>query len=303
MEFNVEPTESTILHVQLRIGNTGLYPRATLQEVDSLGTTAETIDFDEGSDGLYYKKWTAGSIRTKYLGQTKIYTDSGYTSESPIDRPVPFVINIGRYSSGGVFGSSGKKVIRTALNDEEIRKIVEAIMAELNPILEKKSEFNPDIQKVKTDVDFNDLIEIIKSSSYNDSNLVEVLKCQNIETINLIEEYFKSNKYDDSEVKSYLSGVSNLNSNTIKEILEIKGSITNLKSDLSIVGKLTDNKSKVYLAIDLIESNDYVSVYNIIKTMDNQEKSKLLNLIKGNKKAIKKLTQITKLAKILKKNV
>lgn len=141
LEYQVEPNQELILRVQLSADATSLYPQTKIY--DSTNTLIDTVNLSHVNKGLYVGTWTNPGEQTKYYTQTIIYTDSGYSNESPVDRPDSDSINVGRYSAGGIFGGRSGGVARTELTKEEIEKIAKAVKEILDPTLEKKSEFNP----------------------------------------------------------------------------------------------------------------------------------------------------------------
>lgn len=315
IELQVEPNKSTILHVQLGTTDTGLFPQVELFDIDDLDTVLETVNLVERSRGLYNLKWTAGSILTVLQGQTTIYTDTYGGTESPIDRPVPFTINVGRYSTGGVFfGSGGKKTLRTSLTQEEIKRIVKALMEKLNPILDKKSEFDPKTEIVMTDLEpINDTVrdcqysdsELIKAiaelktildeSQYDDSELVKLIGDSKYDDSPLIK-MIKDSVYDDSNLIDLLQKQAEENLLLKDLILENKYDDKEVKDTI----KYSEERNNVNLAIGFIRNNDYISANRIIRNMNDNEKKKLFDLVKGNKTIVKKLSQVNRLIEIIK---
>lgn len=180
LEYSAAPHQKIVLRCQLSSTDTSLYPQTKIYDEDD-GSLVDTINLTHKSSGLYVGDFTNDGQRKRYYTQTIIYTDSGYTTESPIDRPDSDSLVIGFNTTGGVFGSSkgGTVIAKKDLTEEEIKKIVKALMKELNPILDKKSEFNPEEDVVKTDVTL-DVSGVISKLDDIKNNMgdVDIIKSQ-----------------------------------------------------------------------------------------------------------------------------
>lgn len=173
MEYSVNPNDSIFLHIQLSRTDTGLFPQTKIYTLDDLTTAIDTENLTERSNGLYGVSWTNPGVRTKYVAQTIVYTDSGYTSIHPIIRPLTDIIVVGFNTTGGVidvgFGGGRGRTMKVArLTEEEIERIAKAVSGIMMPELEKKSEFDPAKHKVMANIDMsvNDIVGAIKIPPY-----------------------------------------------------------------------------------------------------------------------------------------
>lgn len=147
LEYQVEPNDKIVIRWQGVSTDTSLYPQAKIyDENDALYATVNLI---HRQSGLYTVEWTAPSIKGKYYTQIIIYTDAGYTTEHPAYRPDSDSINVGRYSTGGVFGGSNK-VLRTSLTDEELKRIIDGLLSVLKPDIDSIAKDVSEIKKMET---------------------------------------------------------------------------------------------------------------------------------------------------------
>lgn len=165
VELYSEPNQDVLITGQLGYSDTGLYLKALIYDIQDLTIVIDTLYLDEIGEGAYAKKWTNPGALTKYWVRIFVYTDAGYTTISDIDRPAEISINIGRYQGGGYLGGTGGKVIRTSLTEEEIEKIAKRVKEILQPELDKKSEFNPKSDIVKTEDKIIDNSELLTAIS------------------------------------------------------------------------------------------------------------------------------------------
>lgn len=153
MEYQVHPNEGIFIRLQLARTDTGLFPQTKIYAIDAPSTVVDTVNLAEVSNGLYGLEWTNNGERKKYFTQTIVYTNSGHTSVHPIIRPDSDSINVGFNASGFSVNTLGSGVTRRVeLTNEEIKRIAKAVLKILKPELDKKSEFDPEKDIVKTDI-------------------------------------------------------------------------------------------------------------------------------------------------------
>ena len=112
VDLSTRPGEAVLLTIQLASSSTGLYPQAVIYNINDLSTVYTTIDLDEIGNGAYAKKWTTPNSEAKYWVRMFVYTDSGHTSLSPIDRPAEQSINVSDSGGGGMHIVTGAKIGR-----------------------------------------------------------------------------------------------------------------------------------------------------------------------------------------------
>jgi hypothetical protein len=230
MEYQVLPNVELKIRVQLASTDTGLYPQTKIYK-ESDDSLVATVNLSHTQSGLYVGSWTNTGERIRYYTQTIIYTDSGYTTESPVDRPDSDSINVGYNQSGGIFGgSSGSKVVRTALNDDEVSKIINGVIAELKPAIADKYSFDPTKETVKADLSSiaTDL-EAIKGqilTLQSDSMNMRDLTAKDI--IKLKEELKMINGQDEEKRQSHKADILNNIKNSLNELeIKVSGMVDN----------------------------------------------------------------------------
>jgi hypothetical protein len=153
LEYLVEPGESVILRVQLADSSyTSLYPQTKIY--NAAGTLVATVDLGHAVNALYTGSWTAGS-EGKYYTQTIIYSDVDHLVVSDIFQPDSDSIDVSHYKFRPSFGGGGSVTQVSKLTDEDIEKIVSAVVArtiaKFTALLAPLSRFNPLKDKVKTE--------------------------------------------------------------------------------------------------------------------------------------------------------
>jgi hypothetical protein len=277
IELFTEPNQDVLISAQLSADSTGLFPQAVIYDIQDLTTPIETIDLDEIGQGAYAKKWTNPGDLTKYWVRLFVYTDSGHTTLSAFDRPAEISINVGRYQGGGYLGgSSGSKVVRTKLTDEEIKKIAEKVLEILKPELDKKSEFNSELDIVKTEPQniiipkynedrvINEINRIITENNLNLSKAINDLKKSNTNKEILIAiSKIKDHSPDLNLIKSLIKG--------------IKVSETKIQG----VEKLIEPIKYYLFTMGLSENSNPLAVFKGISELSGSYKKKaFLNLLK-----------------------
>jgi hypothetical protein len=290
VELYSEPNQDVLITGQLGYSDTGLFLQAVIYDIQDLTTPIETLNLDEIGEGAYAKKWTNPGELTKYWVRIFVYTDSGYTVVSEIDRPAEISINVGRYSGGGVFGGS-TKVARTSLTEEEIEKIAKKVKEILQPEFNKKSEFNPKKELVKIEpIKLPKPIKIPEIPKYNEGLLAKKLAKQieingdiTKKEIQKIKESIKNIKfpeihpspkpevlYDDSEIKTALK--------------EIWIAVHSIQGDKDYTREFSNVKESIkynqFLSKLNKDSNPQV-IFNLIQELSGKWKKKaFLELIK-----------------------
>ena len=153
MEYSATPNKALKIRVQLPSDATALFPQTKIYK-ESDDSLVATISLTHTQSGLYVGSWTNDGVRLRYYTQTIIYTDSGHTSESPVDRPDSDSINVGFPNDvgGSVLGSArGGKVAQRDLTKKEIESIAKAVMELVQPELDKQISFDPKVDKVMVD--------------------------------------------------------------------------------------------------------------------------------------------------------
>lgn len=146
-----EPGDSVVLHIQLWDRATGLYPAAKIYSGSTLVTT---VNLSHVASGYYQNTYTVDGTYKQLTIQYLIYTDAGRTTLANIvdystSSDIIYCNYDYRMSMGGVGGTTG-----LSKNDLElIKKLINEQIGELKEIIDKKSEFDPLKDKVKTDIE------------------------------------------------------------------------------------------------------------------------------------------------------
>jgi hypothetical protein len=318
LEYQVNPNDSMFIRLQLGANDTGLYPQAKIYSIDDPTTVVDTVDLDEIGSGLYGIIWTNNGTRAKYFTQTKVYTDAGHTSLHPLIRPDSDSINVGFNSTGGVFaGARGNVTQRLDLTKEEIERIAKAVKALLDPELkliyeetEKKSEFDPNRDLVKTDIvipeiefpqipepqkiDITDLIAKISQIIIDNKVVVPENKDYSAileEIMNTISE----DKFDYSRFEELKEAIENVVKENKVEIPENKDYEKDFKLLNAALGQfsLESEKKPIEVVLDLIDlKDDTLEIYKNFRTLEAKDKERIFNLLaKNDKELLKELAK------------
>jgi len=317
LEYNVRPNEDVFIRIALAKADTGLYPQAKIYAIDDPDTVVDTVNLTERSNGLYGKAWTNNGERKKYFTQVIVYTDSGYTTEHPIIRPDSDSINVGYATTGGVFGSSrrGSNVIKSDLTKEEIDRIAKAVFKILKPELDKKSEFNPSADLVKTNLEIPAFPEIPNPTSASEiSNLVkEALNLKTKEINNKIDSIKPDYSSNFDDIKETIIK----NKIAIPELIDFSGELENINTKIDEVNDLAKSNSVLLQGIKEIKKKellgkeqvikginsgeDSISVYKKFQQLSVKEKQYVFNILSvENPSLLKRLDNIATADKILK---
>lgn len=160
MEYISAPNSTVLFRAQLAATDTNLYPRLYVYDRTNTVITGGVMDLDHVANGLYVKEFNTTIPRGKYYTQIIVYTDPDHLNPATdIIQPDSDSLNVGNGAFGGVAnfgtGSVGTRK-RTPLTEAEIKKIAKAVLEILQPELDKKSEFNPATDVVKTDYEQDD---------------------------------------------------------------------------------------------------------------------------------------------------
>jgi len=266
IELSTQPNQDVLLSAQLSINDTGLYVQAEIYNINDLTTVVETVNLDEIGQGAYAKKWTNNGEIAKYWVRLFVYTDSGYTTLSEIDRPAEISVNVGHYQGGGYIGASSgsRTTVRLKdLSDEEIKRIAKAVKEILQPELDKKSEFNPKKEIVK--------IEPIKFPEINIPEMPEIPKYNEQLIVNQV------NELKNNLIK--LNGELNKTQQDIKDYLN--DSIIRLEDRIKQANQDSINNFNDYIQVD----------QNLINNLNNYIKDSINEIKQSNGKYINELTE------------
>lgn len=158
LEYSVNPNDNVFIRIQLAKADTGLFPQTKIYAISDPSTVVDTVNLSEVNNGLYGANWTNNGVSQKYFTQTIVYTDSGHLNVHPLIRPDSDSVNVGFNSTGGVFGSRGTSRVKVErLTKEEIKAIAEEVFELVKPELDKKSEFDPTADVVKTNIEIPEI--------------------------------------------------------------------------------------------------------------------------------------------------
>lgn len=305
IELQTQPNQDVLLSAQLGLNDTGLYVKASLYKIDDLSTAIDTVNLDEIGNGAYAKKWTNNGEIAKYWVRLFVYTDSGYTTLSEIDRPAEIMVNVGHYQGGGYIGAAtGRTAIRLKdLTDEEIKRIAKAVKKELQPELDKKSEFNVKKDTVKTEpIVFPKLpefpkipeVKIPEIPKYDEQLVIKEVKSGNskIESIGaelksvidnfnyVIEEYLKSNLSEltklqlqkINEIKDYFSAI-------MEEIKKENSSYVKQLEDKNVINVGNMGIEPYEKFMEMLPSGNFPLLLSLLKKIDSKNRKKAFNAL------------------------
>jgi len=311
IELSTQPNQDVLLSAQLSINDTGLYVQAEIYNINDLTTVVETVNLDEIGQGAYAKKWTNNGEIAKYWVRLFVYTDSGYTTLSEIDRPAEISVNVGHYQGGGYIGGTSRTVVKSEqkeLTEEEIKKIAKAVKELLQPELDKKSEFDPKKEIVKIEPIKFPEVKIPEIPRYDEqvvlnkinelenelSSLKEVSKKTKIDLQNYIEGQLSDVKNKVKEVDG--AAIYNLNQYVKQFIDEIKSandSYVEKLTEKNYININNDDKRTAYERfIEALPSRNFPLLLMLLKKMNGADKKKafasLINFYPKELREIKK---------------
>jgi hypothetical protein len=154
MSIQAKPGDTITLTAQSEAGDEDLFPQAIIYSAG--GTVQSTTNLTHDQSGAY-SGTVAAPDEGHYYVQYIMYTDAGHTTQSGVDPIISETLDVAH--SGIAFGSVERG---GGPNADEITK---PILVELNKVLEKldkKSEFQPSTDVVKTNLKMPDMEAAIK---------------------------------------------------------------------------------------------------------------------------------------------
>ena len=324
MEYQTAPNEDMFVRLQLKSSDTGLYPQATIRTISAPTVIVDTVNLVEVANGLYGLVWTNNGQKTKYFTQTIVYTDSGHTTVHSTIRPDSDSINVGFNASGFSIGSKSA-VYKHKLTKEEILKIAKACYKLIKPELAKKSEFNPNKDKVKTDIvipkvkippfpempTVYDIAKAIRNTLDIDGKIKGIKFPQQKEAptlkeiVSIIEPIILKNGIDYSKFEELKRTIIDNkvelpdqtdNNKAIKSIVETANGIIEVKMLEDVIKKLGSDitKEDVFKAID--KKSSAFNIYQLIKKLPAKDKKEVFNQLFIENKLL--LNELDKLANV-----
>ncbi len=151
MSIVANPGAVVLLTWQSKLGETNLFPQAVIK--DDSGNTKATVNLTHDSNGAYTGTTALLNSEGIYRVQYIAFVDSGHTTQSGVDEIISESISI-QHSWRPSFGGGGEVVIPKEILDPIVKgmKLLAEEMMKIKAELDKKSEFNPNKDMVKTDI-------------------------------------------------------------------------------------------------------------------------------------------------------
>ena len=214
-----EPGDTISLSVSIDDGTTTLYPQSKLYDVD--GNLIDTVNLTHLADGYYQGSYTPNGNYKHLTAHYRIYTDSGHTVLSDyaaVSDKIYVAYDAKNFGGGGVVQGLTKKEI------ESIAKLVwESDEAKkLKELIAKKSEFDPQKDLVKTNIE----IPTVNLREIKDSLNTLLSEVKNKKTISG-KDYFPELK----KLKDLILGIRIPDNKELKQKLDlIQQSVSSLHS-------------------------------------------------------------------------
>lgn len=304
LEYNVNPNDSVLIRLQLATADTGLFPQTKIYAIDDTSTVVDTVNLDEIGNGLYGTTWTNDGVRKKYFTQTIVYTDSGYTSVHPLIRPDSDSINVGFNTTGGVVSlgaKAGGKVNVDRLTKKEIEAIAKEVFEVLKPELDKKSEFNPAQDEVKTNIEIPKVEIPYIPTTEEIGKVIKVLLDSKEQTIvNTI----KQNKPEIPKPTDYsekLNSISREIQNVYNQVdaakLAANAKVTATSADKlsTLVDEFKSELSRYKVLLMIHNNEDPAAIFQELKSLPRKDIEKMLRGVLSKSTTLtKQLAQIAK---------
>jgi hypothetical protein len=266
------PGVATLLTWNSPYQETGLYPQVKI--LDSSGALVDTIDLTANVTVtyVYQGSWTPTS-EDEYTAIYTIYTDSGHTTISESISGMDEFIRVKRIPSreAVVMGGGGGE----GITKNEIEKIIDNYYQKIKVELDKKSEFNSETDKVKTDIKIPEVNLSNVESKFDDlrtylfnykNEIVKTIKSKDLPVNNIIQEIKNNNAQLRNLYGLVLSSLENK-----KEQKENKD-FNQITQDLKNIIKNNSNQEKMLEALNKEEAKRFSKLLNSIAVLFSNKK-------------------------------
>jgi len=261
-----QPGETLHLSWQSKLGETTLYPQAKIY--DNAETLLATVNLTHRQDGLYTSTTSIGDEGV-YTAQYIAYTDSGHTAQSGVDEIISETISIQRSWRPTILNTNDLG----GISEKELDPLVKGMtllaeeMAKIKKELDKKSEFNPSSDKVKTDFQPTSLRPILEKMDNIKIKVPQV----NIDSSKIIKAIEK-NKPKETDLTPVISAIKNqkfpipkvIIPNTTEKMLEVMHK-NSVKRDIVVRGLI--NKLMIMIK-PFLKINNILERFNGKKNTD-----------------------------------
>ena len=251
---------------------TGLYPQVKILDIDGAVSATVNLTANATLAYVYEGTWTP-TIEGEYRAIYNIYTNSNHTVLSESISGIDEFIRVKKIPSreAVVLGGGGGE----GLSKDEIEKIIDVYYQKIKVELDKKSEFNPDVDKVKTDIKIPEVnlsriesnIDDLMTYIFNYKNeIVKTIKNKDLPVNNIIQEIKNNNAQLRNLYGLVLSSLEN------KKEQKDNKDFNQITQDLKNIIKNNSNQEKMLEALNKEEAKRFNKLLNSIAVLFSNKK-------------------------------